>query len=388
MEVLEERAADLADRDPGAALAQDLVDLGRQPEAPDRVRQPVVVGEDHDLPRRRRASEDPREAFDLRRVHRLHRIVDHREAERRLVEARARQEHRDAEREELALRHDAERAGVLPVGADVERRLAPAPDALEPDVAQLDVGLVAQLLPVGERLSGDRREALGAQIVRDALEPRLGGLRRLQVAGLRGGRPGGGQPDVRGLRRRAPAVIEPLERLARLRGVLTQRGRRLVRVGDRPVGGHAKLLEDGLPVPPRLTGRLDGGVEAARGRAQVADRRLRASVPRRVEHAGRLAHGAVLHEPARVAHRHGLLEERRDPPRSVGVRIGVLLPLGLRVGQLLPRLGGGDVVGDRSRRPRAQRGALRAVRAEAGRVRVDVRADRCEVGRPLLDQRL
>ena len=80
------------------------------------------MGEDDDLARARGAVQHAGEPVDLGRVHRLHRIVDHGEAERGLVEAGARQEDADGEREQLALGHHAERVGRLVVGAHVEVR--------------------------------------------------------------------------------------------------------------------------------------------------------------------------------------------------------------------------------------------------------------------------
>ena len=120
------------------------------------------MGEDDDLARAGRAVQDAREAVDLGRVHRLHRVVDHREAERRLVERRAREEDADREREQLALRHHAERVRALAVGAHVEVRPPGAAGLLERDVVQVDRRPLPQLAPVLDRALGDRREALRA----------------------------------------------------------------------------------------------------------------------------------------------------------------------------------------------------------------------------------
>ena len=70
--------------------------------------QAVVVGEDDHLAGLRGVLEDAREAVDARGVHRLHRVVDHDEAERALGQRRPRQEQAERERVELALAHDAE----------------------------------------------------------------------------------------------------------------------------------------------------------------------------------------------------------------------------------------------------------------------------------------
>ena len=139
-----ERPAQLHDR---SVAPRHLDHLGCDVEAADGLGQPVVVREHQHLAVRSRALEHAREAVDPGRVHRLHRIVDHDEAERALGQRRPRHEQAQCERVQLALAHHPERSPRDAVDRDVERHAPPRPLARELDAAQLDVALLAQVLP-------------------------------------------------------------------------------------------------------------------------------------------------------------------------------------------------------------------------------------------------
>ena len=101
--------------------------------------------------------EHVRQAVHARGIHRLHRIVDHHEAERALRQGRARHEQAERQRVQLALAHHAEGGAGDAVHGHVQRHAALRGRALQRDVLQLHVALLPELSPDG--LGADRRSA-------------------------------------------------------------------------------------------------------------------------------------------------------------------------------------------------------------------------------------
>ncbi len=339
VEVALDRAAADLDVDRRLRAAVDVQHRRVQPQPPDRLGQAVVVGEDDDLARPRGAVQDAREAVDLGRVHGLHRVVDDREAERRLVERRARQEDADREREQLALGHHPERVGALAVGAHVEVGAAAAARLLERDVVQVDARALPQLAPVGDRALGDRREALRPQRLGRALDPLLGVLERLQRAraGLDLARALEPARDVH--RQLLPGGAAPVELGTGARGERAQRprgGEQLVaRAGDHVVRfqsdaarerrrGAGGGVEQGLDAPAGGGERAFGARQRVRLRVQLGGLRGRgrAPTPRRARRRCRRpgsrrsgARGRGSRAPGAAARRSGSRAGRRSWPR-------------------------------------------------------------------------
>lgn len=132
----------------GALLTLHFPDGRRELQAAYSLGEAVVVGEHDDLSRCRNVGQHACQAVDLRRVHRLHRVVDEDEPERALLDGRARKEQRQPERVQLALAHHPERgAAVGAVDADVHRDSAAGLRAVQPYRAEVDVALLPQELP-------------------------------------------------------------------------------------------------------------------------------------------------------------------------------------------------------------------------------------------------
>ena len=85
---------------------------------------PLVVREDDHLTFLRHRGEHACQTINLARVHRLNRIVDHDEPERRLREQHPRQKQGGCERVDLPLAHHAEGLAAGSVDADVKREVA------------------------------------------------------------------------------------------------------------------------------------------------------------------------------------------------------------------------------------------------------------------------
>ena len=164
-----ERAAQLHD---GPLPARHLDDLGGDVETAHGLGKPVVVCENDDLPIRGGPLEDTGQAVDSGRIHRLHRIVDHDEAERALGERGPRHEEAERERVQLTLAHHSQCGSLDPVHGDVERHAAPSAFTGELDPPQLDVALLAEMLPDPGRFLGDRSEAVVAYPGRGLLSTR------------------------------------------------------------------------------------------------------------------------------------------------------------------------------------------------------------------------
>ncbi len=79
-QVARRRISDLLQLDLTALTADDLPDGRRKLQSPYGFRQPVVVGEDDDLMSAGDVLQDTGETIDLRRIHRLHRVVDDQES--------------------------------------------------------------------------------------------------------------------------------------------------------------------------------------------------------------------------------------------------------------------------------------------------------------------
>ena len=215
----------------------------------------------------RRGLQHARQPVHARRVHRLHGVVDHDEAERALGQGRARDEQAERERVQLALAHHAQRRALHAVHRHVEHHPPPGAVARELDAPQLDVALLAQLLPDGRRLLRDGPEAIVADARRGLLEPRLRLLDALQVARLGARPPRAGQParDLGG--HRAPCVLLALDARARVLAQAVRR-RRAAAARGFDVAGELSEVRDPRRPDPRAQ-RLDqlGQVEADLGRA-------------------------------------------------------------------------------------------------------------------------
>src|SRR4029453_16497696 len=161
-----------------------------------------------------------------------YRIVDHDEAERALGERGARHEQAERPRVELALAHDTERRALAAVGRAVARDAPPRALARELDPPELDVALLAQVLPDAGRFLGDRREAVVADPGRGLLEPGLRGLEALELGRSAHGVARRLEPGGHLDRQRPPRVLLAPElgarRVAERRDRVAQRPARLL----------------------------------------------------------------------------------------------------------------------------------------------------------------
>ena len=298
------------------------------------------MGEDHHLPLLGQFGEHPCQPVDLRRVHALHRVVDHDEPERALRRAAARQERRQPERLHLALAHHAQRGAVVgAVHADREDHPPPGVRPLQGHRAELDVALLAQLRPDPLRVRGERRHPLVAQLGRRGLQPAPGGL---QPGEGRAPAPATAAAATSQPRRSAAAACQPVSRWRS--SAFAYDAEVLRRRDDRRVPG-AQVVGEFL--------RSAGGQSQRRhGVAQPGQRHVR-----RV----RVGHVQVVDQVVRPLH-------QRVEPGGGGLRgerpVTQLVPATRRRRSASPRRAG------RSRRPgTARRPGRRGARWPAGAAR-------------------
>src|SRR5215469_14778401 len=94
-----------------------------------------------DLPVACYLAEQPGKPVDLRRVHRLNRVVDHDEPERALGCRRAGDEQSETKSVQLALAHDAQRGARYTVHCHIETELALSRGADKADRPEVHVAL-------------------------------------------------------------------------------------------------------------------------------------------------------------------------------------------------------------------------------------------------------
>ena len=241
------------------------------------------MGEDDDLPARRRRLQDAREPVHARGVHGLDGIVDDHEAERALLQRGPRDEEAQGQGVELALAHHAQGGGGHAVHGHVEVHAALARRAHEVDLLDLDVAAAQQLVADGLRALGDGGEALVTQLPRRVLEPFLRRLDGGDGGGAVHGLARDGDPARQVHRDGAPAVLAARQ----LRGGrLPQRvdravegdGRRLEVAGEHGQVGARAVGQDLLPVLDGLEGGCavlpepESGAELHDGRRGHANR--------------------------------------------------------------------------------------------------------------------
>src|SRR5258708_2242456 len=98
--------------------------------------------EHDDLVGLRHCCESTCESIYSGRIHRLHWIIDHDEAERTLGKRRPRQEQTEGQRVQLALTHDTECGSPDAVDGHVERDMARRPRAGKFDAPEFDIAVL------------------------------------------------------------------------------------------------------------------------------------------------------------------------------------------------------------------------------------------------------
>jgi hypothetical protein len=118
------------------------------------------VCEDNDLACRGDLLERSREAVHSRRIHRLHRIVDHDKPKGTVWKGRARKKQAQGERMQFPLAHHAEGRARNAIDGHIKRHATLTFCAFQRDAAKLHVAVQPEVLPCSHCQVGNRRKAL------------------------------------------------------------------------------------------------------------------------------------------------------------------------------------------------------------------------------------
>lgn len=116
--------------------------------------------EDDDLSRLRKFTKEVYKSVNLRRVHGLHRVVEHDKPERRLRQRRSGPEQRERQSVQLALAENGERIHCLAVDRSADADTSASVGSCQLKSSEFNVALLLELLPRMPRLGLNRLEAL------------------------------------------------------------------------------------------------------------------------------------------------------------------------------------------------------------------------------------